>query len=491
MSDLEAVTAAFPRLSMLVLGDAMLDSYLEGSTSRLAAEAPVPVVALARRVDRAGGAGNVAANARALGASVTLLSVVGADAEGERLCAALARTGVGIADLCRSSARFTLAKERVIADGQMLARVDHGTTEPVDEDVERALLERLGGAWEGAQTVVVSDYGYGVLTSRVVHGIACMQRTSPRTLLIDSKNLAAYRDVRPTVVKPNYRQAAALVGLGGATSAEDRARAVDACRDRLLEVTGASMAVVTLDADGAMVLDRSGRSYRAYGRPMRHARAAGAGDTFGATFALALSAGASERTAADLASAASAFVVGQDGTAVCTAADLRRTLDSASKLLGRRALAASVASHRLQGRRIVFTNGCFDLLHAGHIAFLNQAKTLGDVLIVAVNSDEGVRRLKGADRPIHSLNDRVGMLAALACVDHIVAFDDDDPRRLLRTIRPDTFVKGGGYQRDHLPEAPLVEALGGVVRLLPFVEHRSTTSLIQRIRNGTAEEALA
>jgi D-beta-D-heptose 7-phosphate kinase/D-beta-D-heptose 1-phosphate adenosyltransferase len=204
--------------------------------------------------------------------------------------------------------------------------------------------------------------------------------------------------------------------------------------------------------------------------------------------ALALAAGAEAPAAADLASAASAVVVGKDGTATCCAPELRERVSPAGKsLAGRDELADCVAAHRRQGRRLVFTNGCFDILHRGHISYLSRAKALGDVLIVGVNSDEGIRRLKGPSRPIIALEDRLQVLSALSCVDHVVPFDEDTPHELIRVVRPDTFVKGGDYSRATLPEAGLVEEFGGTVEILSFLADRSTTDIIARVRRAYGE----
>jgi D-beta-D-heptose 7-phosphate kinase/D-beta-D-heptose 1-phosphate adenosyltransferase len=204
---------------------------------------------------------------------------------------------------------------------------------------------------------------------------------------------------------------------------------------------------------------------------------------------LGLAAGASAPIAAELANAAAAVVVGKERTATCTAQELREFICADGKYISDPArLAARAESHRQNGRRVVFTNGCFDILHRGHITYLNQARALGDVLIVGVNSDDGIRRLKGPERPINTLEDRLHVLAALTCVDHLTTFDEDTPCNLVRLIRPDVFVKGGDYTRDRLPEAGVVEALGGTVHILPLVADRSTTNLIRRIRAAEAAE---
>jgi D-beta-D-heptose 7-phosphate kinase/D-beta-D-heptose 1-phosphate adenosyltransferase len=242
---------------------------------------------------------------------------------------------------------------------------------------------------------------------------------------------------------------------------------------------------VTLDTEGALVFERGRPAYRTYARPTPPSRAAGAGDTFVAALALALAAGGHTPAAVEVASAAASIVVGTDGTSVCGQEQLSEYFTAVSKTLHSvDRLAARAAFHHEQGRRIVFTNGCFDILHRGHITYLNRAKALGDLLVVGINSDESVRRLKGSGRPINGLEDRVQVLAALSCIDHIVPFDGDTPEELIRAIRPDVFVKGGDYTIEQLPEAGLVEQLGGTVQLLPFVEDRSTTGIIERIRRA-------
>jgi D-beta-D-heptose 7-phosphate kinase/D-beta-D-heptose 1-phosphate adenosyltransferase len=224
-------------------------------------------------------------------------------------------------------------------------------------------------------------------------------------------------------------------------------------------------------------------------RRFHHASVAGAGDTFSAAAALALSAGGSPESAVDLASAAAGVVVEKQGTACCTVSELRQSLSGEGKYVADAKLLASWCdATRKDGRRIVFTNGCFDILHAGHISYLNQARAEGDLLIVGLNSDDSVRRLKGPNRPINPLGDRARVLAALACVDYVVPFAQDTPASLIRALRPDVFVKGGDYTEETLPEAPLVHELGGRIAIMPFVDDRSTSRVIARIREAEALE---
>lgn len=493
-SDLLGLLGVFGDLSLLVVGDAMLDSYLECTSGRLCREAPVPVVTLAGRRDAPGGAANTAVNVRSLGARARFLSVVGDDPEGGLLRRHLEGKGVDVSGLLVDPGRRTLTKQRVLAESQMLLRLDQGSTEPLAPAVERALIGRLLDLAPRLDGLIVSDYGYGILTRRLIRVLEGLRPHRPPVLVVDSRTrLGAFRRVAPTAVKPNYHEALGLLGAGDLEGFAGRADGIAAHADRILEATGARIAAVTLDTDGAILFERGRPHYRTYARPERHCHAAGAGDTFVAALTLALAAGAEAPAAAELASAAAAVVVGKAGTANCPAPELAAYLTAGEARVAPHAegLAAALEAYRRRGRRIVFTNGCFDILHRGHVTLLNRAKALGDVLIVGVNSDEGIRRLKGPRRPINTLEDRMQVLAALSCIDHLVAFDDDSPREMIRAIRPDVYVKGGDYDRQTLPEAPLVEALGGEVRILPFVEDRSTTDIIERIRavyDGDAPE---
>lgn len=487
MSQLAALLPSLRGRRVVVIGEAILDAYLHGRAERISREAPVPIVTLDDRADAPGGAANAAVNAAQLGGSVTFLSVVGADAEAERLRDGLGRAGVDHSALIGRPSRRTLAKQRVVAGGQMLVRFDTGSTEPIDAETEDRLIDALGAAGEEADALIVSDYGYGILTDRIVTAIAELRRRRDLVLVIDARDLRRYRTLRATAVKPNYDEAVRLLGEREVADRRARARQVGARGGELLDVTGAAIVALTVDTDGAFVFERGQPPYRTYARPRSHSKAAGAGDSFVATLTLALAAGLATPVAAELASAAAAVVVGKDGTSSCDLDELAVALStSAGKRLDPAGVAAGIAFHRQQGRRIVFTNGVFDILHRGHITYLNRAKALGDVLVVAVNADDSVRRLKGPERPINGLDDRLEVLEALSCVDHVVAFEENTPADLIALVRPDVYVKGGDYTPERLPEAPLVESLGGTVQILPYIEDRSTTGVIARVRGGAA-----
>ncbi len=288
-----------------------------------------------------------------------------------------------------------------------------------------------------------------------------------------------------TAVKPNYDETLRL--LGGRAAARGAARAEMMARhgERLLDITGAQIAAVTLDTEGALFFERGRAPYRTYARPGDHTRAAGAGDTFASALALALAAGGDVAASAEIASAAAATVVAKEGTATCSLGELRGYVAGDDKVApDLPTLLERLNMARRAGKRVVLTNGCFDILHRGHIGYLNAAKALGDLLVVGVNTDATVRRLKGSTRPINALDDRTAVLAGLSAVDHIVAFEEPTAVELCAAVRPHVFVKGGDYTRDRLPEAAVVEAHGGEVRLLPYLRDQSTTSIIERVRKA-------
>ena len=472
---------AWQKLTVLVIGEAMLDSFLEGTSNRLCQEAPVPVVDISDRRDVPGGAANTAANVSSLGAKAVFLSVVGDDNEGDRLKQILRQRGIATEYLLTAS-RTTLAKQRVLAASQLIIRFDQGSTEAIAQEVEQELIERLVTLFPECDAVIVSDYGYGILTPRVIEMLVKLQADRPRVLVVDSKRLEAYQEVGATAIKPNYHEAIRLLNLPKLTGSE-RIEQIEAKGELLLILTGAKLAAVTLDADGAIIFERDRPPYCTEATPASNIRATGAGDTYASALTLALAAGTNSQTAASLAAAATAVVVSQAGTTTCSAWELRRSGNH--KYISDRAdLALLVHQLHSTRQRIVFTNGCFDILHPGHVTYLEQAAALGDILIIGVNSDESVKGLKGASRPINALGDRLTVLSALASVDYVVPFAESTPIELIKVVRPDIYVKGGDYTPQTLPEAPIVQELGGVVKILPFVSDRSTTSLINRIRQA-------
>lgn len=491
-TDLVGLLDAVAGLRVLVIGDAILDRYTHGRSDRMCREAPVPAVAVESDAEQAGGAANTAVNARALGATPTLLSVLGADTDADRLGAALRAHGVAIHGLLRVPGRATPIRQRVLADGQMLLRLDRGEVTPIPSGTAGELIRRLDAELAAVDVLIVSDNASGVVTPPLVAELAARRDRGPGTVVVDSRDPTAFRGLRATAIKPNYAEALRAVGVPD-IPCRNRIRHVHGLGGDLLARTGADLVALTLDAEGALVFQHGRPPTRTYARGGAARSTVGAGDTFTVALALALAVGADTGAAAEFASAAAGAAVAGPGTAVCDAGELRRRLSGTTKIgtldgaLGWRA----EASRRNQ--RVVFTNGCFDILHGGHVSLLGRAKELGDVLVVGVNSDESVRRVKGARRPVNPLPERMRVLAALSCVDLVVPFGGDSPSDLIEAVRPDVYVKGADYTLRTLPEAPLVERLGGVVHLLRLVDDASTTGIIRRIHalatTGPAERA--
>jgi rfaE bifunctional protein nucleotidyltransferase chain/domain len=287
-------------------------------------------------------------------------------------------------------------------------------------------------------------------------------------------------------VTPSWAEACRLISVDADDPAgPDRADFLIRHAARLHEAAGTDLVAATLDAEGSVLLSRHDRPHRTYAVPQPANQTAGAGDAYAAAFILALASGAATAQAADLGQAAASVAARSPGTTVCTDTELRAAVSgSGSPFLRLEELAQLVGGHRAAGRRIVFTNGCFDMLHRGHVAYLDEARRLGDVLIVGLNSDTSVARLKGSGRPVNPAEDRAAVLAALGSVDHVVVFDEDSPRRLLETVRPEVYVKGGDYEPGMIPEAGLVRRLGGQVRVLGYLADRSTSAIIDRIRES-------
>ena len=482
---LAALLARARGIPIAVVGDVMLDEYVWGDTGRISPDAPVPVVDVARRSHAPGGAANVAANLAVAGADVTLIGVTGADAGRERLLALLAERGVKTAGLVADSTRRTTCKTRVVARGQQLVRLDEEDRAPLPQAVALSLRDALDLALAQARVLVVSDYAKGVVDAELVaHAVAAGARGQPPVpVVVDPKASEFSRYRGCFAITPNAKEAEAAAGRPLRTD-EDAAAVAGALHD----ASGAPWVLITRGARGMSLSHRDGG--------LTHVRTAarevfdvtGAGDTVIAYFALALAAGASPENAAALANAAAGIAVGRVGTSAVTPAEALAALDAApgtvAKILDARQAADRADRERTLGRRVVFTNGCFDLLHAGHVQLLERARELGDFLIVAVNSDASVRRLKGAERPLVGESDRTRLLAALDAVGCVVVFDEDTPLELIRAIRPSVLVKGGDYTPDTIVGASDVAGWGGRVATIPLVAGRSTTALLDSIRKA-------
>ena len=497
----------FRGLRALVIGDAMLDTYLEGTASRLCREGPVPVVRKTGEHRLPGGAANTAANLRRLGAEVFFLSIVGRDTAGIALRAALLERGVDDCWMVEDESTHTIHKLRIQADGQYVVRFDEDALYHSKESQEQ-LLAKLKEIFAHCDLVVLSDYGYSSVSNEVIEQIKLLRSLHPCLLLVDSKNLYRFRNAGATVVTPNYLEARLLVEHGRITEPTVSGTGIDMCEvehigRRLLAMIDAENAAITLAGDGVFLIDRQGMTLHIPTYPTGQANDIGAGDSFAAAMALALAAGGSVEEAARIAVDAASIAITKPWTAVVSYQELLQKVSlrdharlsppfvtGASFRESITQLIEQLGEERLQGKAIVFTNGVFDILHAGHVQFLRQAKELGDVLVVGVNSDRSTQRLKGKRRPINRERDRMALVAALDPVDHVVLFDEETPIELIRALRPDIHVKGGDYTDEFLPEAKTVREVGGRVVILPLAGSISTSSVIERIISLVADEEM-
>lgn len=476
---------------VVVIGDCILDRWTVGEAERVSREAPAPVVRVTETVAVPGGAANTAVNARALGARVRMVGLIGDDESGRVLRERLATAGVDTSFLVEVAGARTTTKSRVVGGDRVVVRVDELAATPTADHGAR-LAQAVARAIRCSDAAVVCDYGLGVRPEDIV---PMLDRDRPGAVVVDAHDLTRWAALGPDLVTPNAGEAAALLGRDLSTgtgndpaTGSDRASAIVAARDDLLARTGARAAVVTLDRDGTVLLEPgTDQGFRTRATPASEQQASGAGDTFCAAATVALAVRAPLRDAVSVAQAAADVVVREAGTSVCTAAALIDSVTApAATVVDHDELAAAVDAARQAGRRVVFTNGCFDVVHRGHTTYLKQARELGDLLVVALNDDDSVRRLKGPERPINPAEDRAGVLAALACVDLVTVFATDTPIPLIQRLRPEVYVKGGDYSPEMLRETEVVRGYGGEVVMVDYVPEHSTTAVVRRIREASA-----
>jgi len=487
----KAITPEVPLLvrdlapSVTVVGDLMLDGWWIGRSERMSREPPAPVVEVLERQYAPGGAANTAMNLAALGARVRLVGVTGADEAGGTLLDLLADAGVDLAGVLRPSGVRTVTKNRIVSGDQILVRVDDVHHPTLSTPVRAALRDCVAAALGDADAVVLCDYGSQILLDPVLAAFRAGPR--PPLVVLDAHDPSPWAALAPDLVTPNATEAFRLLGRPAPTNAS-RVEVLASLAADLRSRTRAGAVLVTLDREGTLLVGPDGIGHRTWARPGSEKQAAGAGDTFVAGLTVGCAAGLPLTVAAELGQAAADVVVQRFGTSVCSTDDLVEHLGRFGEaVLDESTLLRRVAAERAAGHRIVLTNGCFDVLHRGHTSYLAQAAQLGDLLVVAVNSDDSVRRLKGTDRPINTAADRAGLIAALSCVAYVTVFDTDTPIPLLRRLRPEVYAKGGDYSAEMLAEAEVVREYGGEVRILDYVPFHSTTQLVGRIRAGTAQ----
>ncbi|QKE64660.1 bifunctional D-glycero-beta-D-manno-heptose-7-phosphate kinase/D-glycero-beta-D-manno-heptose 1-phosphate adenylyltransferase HldE [Aquipseudomonas campi] len=465
----------YDQATVLVVGDVMLDRYWHGGTSRISPEAPVPVVKVEQIEDRPGGAANVALNIAALGAPALLVGVTGRDEAAHSLTDSLHAAGVQ-AHFQRIDEQPTIVKLRVMSRHQQLLRMDF--EEPFNTDAE-ALAAEVDALLDGVKVLVLSDYGKGALKNH--QALVQLARGKGIPVLADpkGKDFSIYRGA--SLITPNLSEFEAIVG-----HCADEAELVSRGAKLMLELELGAL-LVTRGEHGMTLLRPDHGPLHLPARAREVFDVTGAGDTVISTLAASLAAGEELPHAVALANLAAGIVVGKLGTAAISAPELRRAVQreqgSERGVVSLEQLLVVIEDARAHGEKIVFTNGCFDILHAGHVTYLEQARAQGDRLVLAVNDDASVSRLKGPGRPINAVDRRMAVLAGLGAVDWVVSFSEDTPENLLRAVKPDILVKGGDYGIEGVVGADIVRAYGGEVRVLGLVENSSTTAIVEKIRS--------
>ncbi len=487
MFDFENLSKAMTRQTVLCVGDLMLDEFVYGDVSRISPEAPAPVIAARRSEINVGGAGNVARNIASLGGRCFFVGLIGDDEAGNTLENAFSKCDGIVAKLIRDPLRPTTRKVRFVSEhfSTHMLRADWELAAPASAGIERQLLDAILPQIASADIVLLSDYAKGVLTASLIRAVIDAARQNGKRLIVDPKsaNVSIYRGA--TLLTPNRKEFAEATRSRAGSPAE-----IAQAAQEMIAATQCDALLVTQSEDGMTLVPRGGDAIHVPAFPVKVRDVSGAGDTVAAALALALAANADWDAALRIANAAAAVAVGKTGTATVTQAELRRAilphafLAAEDKIASRDDLGARLDDWRKQGLRVGFTNGCFDILHPGHVKVLTAARAACDRLIVGLNSDASVKRLKGDDRPVQDERARAEVLAALEAVDLVVIFEDDTPLDLITRIKPSVLVKGGDYTREQVVGHEVVAAHGGEVVLVDILQGHSTTSLVRRARNG-------
>ncbi|MEQ8954047.1 MAG: bifunctional D-glycero-beta-D-manno-heptose-7-phosphate kinase/D-glycero-beta-D-manno-heptose 1-phosphate adenylyltransferase HldE [Gammaproteobacteria bacterium] len=467
----------FHEARLLIVGDVMLDRYWHGQATRVSPEAPVPVVQVGNREDRPGGAGNVALNIAALGSAASLIGIVGQDDTAEQLISRLNAAGV-YCDFLRSPDKPTITKLRVISQHQQLIRLDF--EQRFDEGDVSGLLDKVKALIGNAQVLVLSDYNKGLLKD--VAGLIKLGRKQKIPIIVDPKGSDFAKYSGATLITPNLTEFETVVGPCGN---EDE---LVQKGNQLISQLGIEALLITRGEHGMTLIRPDSPELHLPAKAQEVYDVTGAGDTVLSVLSAALAAGDSLADATALANLAASLVVGKLGTAAISGPELRRAVlveqNSGRGVMSAEQLLIAVHDARAHGEKIVFTNGCFDIIHAGHVGYLAKAKQLGNRLIVAINNDDSVRRLKGAGRPINPVDRRMTVLAGLEAVDWVVSFSEDTPESLLETLRPDVLVKGGDYTLEEVIGGDFVKSYGGEVKALDFLDDCSTSAIMEKMKEA-------
>lgn len=477
---LDSFLAGVSSTRALVAGDLMLDEYLWGSVDRISPEAPVQIVEVKHRELRLGGAGNVINNLLALNCKVDVVSIVGDDDDGQFLLRRLKECGVDKHGVCSQAGRVTSRKTRVFASNQQIVRIDQETRADISTESEQRMVAYIKSAVPALDVIFLSDYQKGVLTDSFLREVIDIGRAANVPVLVDPKgdDYSKYR--RATVLTPNRKETQQATGM----TISDEASLLAAGRKLRVQYDLETL-VLTRSEQGMTVFSASGEIHLpTVAREVFDV--SGAGDTVLSLFGLGMAQKLSLECSAWLANLAAGIVVGKVGTSTVSAQEMLVAANSLHHEADRKICAVPLlqnilAGERQKGKAIVFTNGCFDLLHVGHVKYLQAARKLGDLLVLGLNSDDSIQRLKGSGRPLIGQEERAHILAALDCIDYVVVFAEDTPLELITALRPDILVKGGDYSLAGVVGRELVESYGGRVELINFVDGKSTTNIINKI----------
>ena len=468
-----------PRI--MVVGDLILDEYIWGSVSRISPEAPVPILETKSENLTLGGAANVANNLVALGCKVHLVGAIGNDEKGDKLLSLIEDKKISSKGIFRFVYRPTTSKIRVIGHNQQILRIDKEDNRPITEETENKIIKFINKTLPDMDIVICSDYRKGILTEKVFSAIIHRAKNSKKRIIVDPKssNFEFYQGA--SIITPNQLEVEKAVPI----KIQDKID-LDRAAEYLLNLTHAESILITRGKDGMTLYPNKENPIDIPTQAKEVFDVTGAGDTVVSVLAMALSIGFNYQDSAWLSNMAASIVVGKIGTAVVTLSEIdeylhEEMLRTSKAILNLEELTKTVSLAKSVGKTIVFTNGCFDLIHGGHIEFLQKAREKGDLLIVGLNSDESVKSIKGNDRPIKTQKERANIISALKSVDYITIFNETTPEEIIRQVRPDILVKGDDYNKDEVAGREIVEGYGAKVELIPIVKGLSTTNIVTKI----------
>ena len=469
------------RPRILVIGDLILDEYIWGAINRISPEAPVPILETKSENLALGGAANVANNLIALGCEVHLVGAIGRDEKGERLLSLISGQGINTEGIFRFVHRPTTSKIRIVAHNQQVLRIDKEDNRPITEETESKFVQHINKILPEMDCIICSDYHKGVLTEKVFKAITHRAKNSKKRVLVDPKSSDFTLYKGATLITPNQHEVERAVPI----KVQDKI-GLDRAAEYLLNLTHAEVLLITRGKDGMMLYQNKEEPVDIDTQAKEVFDVTGAGDTVVSVLGMALAIGFNYKDSAWLSNMAASIVVGKVGTATVTLNEINEYLQeemlrTSHTILKLEELKKIVSLAKSTGKTIVFTNGCFDIIHGGHIEFLQKAKAMGDLLVVGLNSDDSVRELKGEGRPIKSERERANIISALKYVDYITIFDDDTPEEVIREVRPDILVKGDDYKMDEVVGREIVEGYGARVELIPIVHGLSTTGTVEKI----------